>query len=226
MPREAWSVFSASRNPCKPTQRRSRGSGKVILSWNPPLVPLGPSLSCLLLREAGAPFPSQLGPQVHSPLPRLCPRGGYIYLLLCTWLGHGAGSVVPPRSTLSLRVGFALFKGRSSAGAGGGGEDDATCKTPRSGRSWMARPGPGDPSPPPRPPSRSRRAGLRSSAWARQRASGVGAEEGREPGSPARAAAGRSRPAGLRLGFRGSDGWPGNPDSGTSDAQWSRDSGG
>ncbi|XP_040338426.1 ubiquitin-related modifier 1 isoform X1 [Herpailurus yagouaroundi] len=66
MPREAWSAFI----PRKPTQRRTRGGPeKVILSWNLPLVPSGPSLSCPLLREAGAPFPSQLGPQDPDSAP-------------------------------------------------------------------------------------------------------------------------------------------------------------
>ncbi|XP_043421980.1 ubiquitin-related modifier 1 isoform X1 [Prionailurus bengalensis] len=74
-------------------------------------------------------------------------------------------------------------RGRSAAGAGGGGEDNDAWKTQRSGRSWMARPGPGDPRPAPQ--AGSRRAGLRSSAWARQRAPGGGGGGGagtREPG--------------------------------------------
>ncbi|XP_040338429.1 ubiquitin-related modifier 1 isoform X3 [Herpailurus yagouaroundi] len=85
--------------------------------------------------------------------PRLCPRGGYTSCF-----------------------------GRSAAGAGGGGEDDDAWKTQRSGRSWMARPGPGDPRPAPQ--AGSRRAGLRSSAWARQRAPGGGGGGGAGTGEP------------------------------------------
>lgn len=58
----------------------------------------GASLSCPLLREAGAPFPSQLGPQDPDS------AQGRLYLLLRTWLGQGAGSGATPSSTLSLRV--------------------------------------------------------------------------------------------------------------------------
>ncbi|XP_047685860.1 uncharacterized protein LOC125150262 isoform X3 [Prionailurus viverrinus] len=73
-------------------------------------------------------------------------------------------------------------RGRSAAGAGGGGEDNDAWKTQRSGRSWMARPGPGDPRPAPQ--AGSRRAGLRSSAWARQRAPGGGGAGGAGTGEP------------------------------------------
>ncbi|XP_029776497.1 uncharacterized protein LOC115276594 [Suricata suricatta] len=105
--------------------------------------------------------------------------------------------------------------GRSSVGADGGGEDDAAWKTSRSGRSWMAHPGPGDPRPAPQ--AGSRRAGLRSSVWARQRApGGRGGAGTREPGE------GRCwsvPPRGAATAVLGSDGWPRDPDSG---AQWRR----
>lgn len=114
-------------------------------------------------------------------------------------------------SILSLRVGFALLKARSGAGAGDGGEDDDARETPGSDRGGMALAGQGDPT------SRSSHplAGLalRSSVWARQRAPGDGAAE--EPGSPGtweRAVAVSPGPHAAQV--RGSEGWPGSPDSG------------
>lgn len=185
--------------------QRLRASGLSAITADTELEPapgaFRPLPFCPLLREAGTPFPSQQGPQdpdsaAGEAIPPVLDRAGS----RCG-LRQGAGSVAPPGPTLSLRGGFALLKGRSSAGALGGGEDDNARRTSGSGRSWMARPGPGDPRPAPQ--AGCRRAGLRSSAWVRQRAPGGGGGGGAGAGSPARAAAGRSRPAGLRLRAEG-----------------------
>ena len=113
-----------------------------------------------------------------------------------------AGSCCPPApgSALSLKVGFALLKGRSRAGAGGRGDDVDARRTPSSRRRGMQHSGRGDPGTPAPPPGR---ASPRRSAKFR-----VGPPEGAPGrGGARRGGAGAGSPAGLRrVGpARGSD---------------------
>ncbi|CAN0515780.1 unnamed protein product [Rangifer tarandus platyrhynchus] len=106
---------------------------------------------------------------------------------------------------------FFTAEARSGAGAGDGGEDDVARDTPRSDRGGMALAGQGDPT------SRSWHplAGLalRSSVWARQRApGGRGGGGAGTPGTWERAVAVSPGPHAAQV--RGSEGWPGSPDSG------------
>lgn len=128
-----------SLQPCPDEELRLRSSGLTGVGGRCPehWRLRAHSLPCLLLREDRDPFPSQQGLQDPA-----CTEGRPERLfLLWRGLGHPGWLCGAPRSTLSLRVDFALIKGRS----GDGSQDDDTRETPGSESRGMARPGQGNP---------------------------------------------------------------------------------